>query len=523
MERLRLRYAYHTLSEPGLRIALSKLSPQLEEICAPLRRWQREIPLADIDQDGFLLSRYGRLWDAPQVGPEAFVPRKHFELTVVDRGGWVGVRKNFRGDKIAFVNELEAALDLAAAGCRVSQILGIDFERLSITFAYLHGVVVREELAQAGAFLRDRDQKPVRFSVGKRILDYRLDKKRAMSGRSFISQVLDQETIAQVGKGLLAIHRANYTLEDIKYGNVIVEAATKLPYFIDYERALPLREFSHATATYLRDRDATKLNRLFGTNLFTAKTLRQLRRATDTAMYAPFYAGAGIRWGAIWNPDLGIQRWRHMLARHVPVPRGGRVLDLGANNGFNALQMLRAGAREVVGVEIDPATIDQGLFVKRVFEWADNVEYRFSYVRGSHADVASMKLGRFDLIIAFCTLYYLSSDAMAKTVSDLARMTDKLVLQCNEERWIERSDPGTFTKASLPFNVDLVRANGFPHVTVVKRPGSNRPLVIARTTAGVSECALGELRGRRGQITSPHDELTSSIASVIARDAVGTR
>jgi SAM-dependent methyltransferase len=166
-------------------------------------------------------------------------------------------------------------------------------------------------------------------------------------------------------------------------------------------------------------------------------------------MYSPFYAGAGIRVGAIWNPELGILRWRHMLADHVPVPLGGRILDLGPNNGFNALQMLRAGAKEVVGVEIDPAAIEQGLFVKRVFEWADNTEYCFSYIRGSHADVGSMNLGRFDLITAFCTLYYLSRDAMAKTVSDLAGLADTLVLECNDDRAIKRDDPETFIKASL--------------------------------------------------------------------------
>ena len=92
-----------------------------------------------------------------------------------------------------------------------------------------------------------------------------------------------------------------------------------------------------------------------------------------------------------------------------------------------------------------------------------------------------MNLRRFDLVTAFCTLYYLSNAAMSKTVSDLAQLTDVLVLQCNNERSIERSDPETYTKASLSFNVELVRNNGFPNVTVIERRGSNRPLVIART------------------------------------------
>jgi SAM-dependent methyltransferase len=329
--------------------------------------------------------------------------------------------------------------------------------------------------------MRDRDVTPARSRIGNRIMSNRLYKKRILAGRCLIDQVLAAETIARVGQAMLAIQRAGYTLEDVKYGNIIIEATTKTPYFVDFERALPLHEFSGTTATYLRDRDAEKLNRLFGTDLLTAKVLRRLRAASDDPIYAPFYAGAGVSLGAVWNPDLGIQRWRYMLAKHVPVPRGGRVLDLGTNNGFNALQMLRASAAEVVGVEIDPAAIKQGLFVKRVFEWADNTEYRFSYVHCSHADIGSMNLGRFDLITAFCTLYYLSSEAMAKTVSDLTRLADTLVLQCNDERSMERSDPETFTKASLAFNVELVRNNGFPNVTVIETRGSSRPLVIART------------------------------------------
>ena len=77
------------------------------------------------------------------------------------------------------------------------------------------------------------------------------------------------------------------TVEDVKYGNVIVEV-TKTPYFVDWERALPLRRFSRTTATYLRDRDADQLNQLFGTDLLTAKVLQSSRLPADTAIYSPF-------------------------------------------------------------------------------------------------------------------------------------------------------------------------------------------------------------------------------------------
>src|SRR5215813_8834588 len=474
LERLRGRTARELFAQGSYRIALAELCPELDEICRPLRRPDEEITLADIDQDGFLLPRFEQFWAAVCVNVDAFLPRERFELSVVDRDGWVGVRKNFRGSKVAFVNELEAALDLVAAGCQVPGILSVDFEKLAITFAYINGVVVRGALAQAGAPMRHRDMRPGHVMLGYR----RIQQEGREAGRRLIDKVLDPETIARIGKALLAIHRAGYTLEDVKYGNVIIEATSNTPYFVDCELALPLRQFSPATTTYLRDRDSDKLNQLFGTNLLTAKVLRRL--TTDATMCCPIYVGAGIWWGPIWNPALGVLRWRHILARHVPVPHGGRVLDLGASNGFNALQMLRAGANEVIGVEIDAGAIEQGSFVKRVFEWADNTEYRFSYVHGSSADIGSMDLGRFDLITAFCTLYYLSTGAMRKTVSDLTGLTDTLVLQCNNERSIKRSTPETYTKASLPFNIELTRNNGFPNVTVIERRGSNRPLLIAR-------------------------------------------
>ena len=481
MELLRARIARACLPQSDHRVAVADLSPELDENCRPLRRTDEEIALADIDQDGLLSPCFEPFWNAPRVDANGFRARGRFALRVVDRNGWVAVRKDFRGDKVAFVNELETTLDLKAAGCSVPAIFDVDFERLAITYAYIDGVVVREALAQAGAPIRDRDVTPVRSPIPNRIIRNRVHNQRIVAGRGLIEHVLSAKTIESVGEGLLAIHRAGYALEDVKYGNVIIEAATGIPYFVDCERALPLRQFSPTSATFLRDRDADKLNAHFGTHLLTAAQLRRVRFGPGDNMYSPFYAGAGIRLGAIWNPELGILRWRHLLANHVPVPVGGRVLDLGANNGFNALQMLRAGANEVIGVEIDPAVIEQGLFVKRVFEWADNTKYRFSYVHGSHADIGSMNLGRFDLITAFCTLYYLSRAAMAKTVSELAGLADTLVLECNNDRAIKRGDPETFIKASLSFNVELIRNNGFPNVTVIERRGSDRPLVIGRT------------------------------------------
>jgi hypothetical protein len=472
--RKRVANGLWTQRQRGRRVSVAELSPKLEQICRTLRRPEAETVLASIDQDGFLQPRFAHFWAAPCVDAGSFLPRARFELLVVDRDGWIGVRKGFRGNKVAFVNELEAALDLASVCSHVAEILGIDFEKLSITFAYIPGQIVREALAEAGAPMRDRDVHRGSVRSARTI-----EQRRRAAGRQLINKVLDPKTIAGVGEALISIHRAGYIWGDIKYGNVIIEAVTKTPYFIDYERALPLRYFSRNTATYLRDRDAEKLNEIFGTNLLTAELLRQL--SFGHVLYSPFSVGNGLWWGAIWNPDAGVLRWRRLLSKHLPMPHGGRVLDLGANNGFNALQMLRSGVGEVIGIEIDAATIEEGLFLKRIFEWADNREYRLFYIQGSNADIVSMNLGRFDMVTALCTLYYSDDRTMRKIVSDLAQLTDTLVLQCNNDRSIDRSDPSVYEKASLPFNIALVRENGFPNVTVIERRGSTQPLVIART------------------------------------------
>src|SRR5262249_51953387 len=207
--------------------------------CRSMRRTDEEITLASIDQDGLLLPRFEQLWPAPRVAADAFLPRNRFELVVVDHDGWIGVRKDFRGNRIAFVNELEAALDLAAAGCHVPAILGVDFDRPSITFAYINGAVVREALAQAGAPMRDRDVRPDRAALG----DRRMQREQREAGRGLVDKVLEPESIARIGQNLLAIHRTGYTVEDVKYGNVIIDV-TKTPFFVDWERALPLRRFS---------------------------------------------------------------------------------------------------------------------------------------------------------------------------------------------------------------------------------------------------------------------------------------
>jgi hypothetical protein len=177
---------------------------------------------------------------------------------------------------------------------------------------------------------------------------------------------------------------------------------------------------------------------------------------------------------------VGYGRWRYILGESLPPLTDARVLDLGANNGFNGIQMMRLGAREVLAVEIDDGAIAEGALVKELFEWADNRFYDLRYVRESMARLPQLDLGRFDLVTALCSIYYLDDHEIDTVVRHVSTIADTLVLQCNTDRGIDRSDARTYEKASAGYALCALQRNGFPHTRVVAPRGYSRPLVIGR-------------------------------------------
>lgn len=451
-----------------------------------------EIVLADIDQDGFLRSRVGALRNVPTVSPNDFTPRGRFELTVVDLEGVLGVKKHFKEDVRAFVAEVTASHDLRRAGCRVPAILDVDLQELTITLEYVPGPVLREELARQGAILRDRD---VAVHPLYRGLPPRKQRaKRIEEGRATLGRVLDDDAVEQLFVELKKIHAAGYILHDLKFGNVIIERRSGKPYLIDFDRTRAYPELSRLAFRFLRDRDIEKFNAHFGTEKITYTRAREWskRRAQRLGrFYAPIYIEGGLRFGEIWNTDVGYGRWRYILRDNLPSLTGARVLDLGANDGFNGIQMMRLGAGEVVAVEINDDAIARGGLVKELFEWADNRSYPLTYVRDSMARLPDLALGRFDLVTALCSIYYLHDDEIATVVSHVSTIADTLVLQCNTDRNIHRVDPRTYEKASVEYAVGALQRNGFPVTVVVAPRGYSRPLVFGRR-----EGARGTTSGR---------------------------
>ncbi len=188
--------------------------------------------------------------------------------------------------------------------------------------------------------------------------------------------------------------------------------------------------------------------------------------------------------GNIWDMVAGHGRWNYILKDNLPLLSGKRILTLGANNGHNSIQMLRCGAREVIGIELDDTNIEQGNFVKSAFEWADNTKYNFHYCHANMKDLLQLNLGTFDMVMALCSIYYLDDISIANLVRYISKITDIFILQCNLAKNIGRSDPHTYAKAELDYALDILQKNGFINNKIIAPRNYTRPLIIGRKNAG---------------------------------------
>ena len=464
------------------RVSLDDLIASRQQVDA-IRRAQEPqatLVIAEIDQDGNWLSHFGEIPAVPMVSGDRFLERKRYRLQVVLHRDEVGVRKHFGRDRLSFVNEVTILDLLAKAGCDAPPILDVDVEGLSLTVGYLKGRVLREELARSGADLRDReaghDEGLSRSELGER------RRLRIEEGRRVLHRVIDEAFTERAFEELSRMHAARVVWRDIKYGNMIIEDGSGAPFLIDFDLSFDCPRLSAEMFTRLRDGDIEKFNEHFGTEKLTYERLAE--KLKGMKVYAPVYFGAGLRAGPIWRVDNGFGRWHYILKHNYPPFVGKRILDLGPNNGHNAMQLLREGARAVVGVELDEAFIEQAKLVKAGYEWADNKTYDFTVIQSNMAEIPRLGLGEFDIVQALCSLYYLSEEQMNEVARFVGTISEYFLLQCNLQSDIGRDDAQTYEKATVEFAVALLEKNGFEVVKVVAPFRYARPLVLGRRRSG---------------------------------------
>jgi hypothetical protein len=233
-------------------------------------------------------------------------------------------------------------------------------------------------------------------------------------------------------------------------------------------------------AAFAADRDADRcaFNARFGRSILTEASARRLMRdlrarVTTYHDYAPIDFGGGLTVGQIASSDSGTGRWEVFNRAVVaPLVRGRRVLDLGSNNGSMPLMMLRAGARSVVGIEGSPEIADLARLNARILSWRDIRPYDSRIVTGDMRRCLAADFGPIDVVTAFCSLYYLPEEDMARVIRKAAAWRATLVLQANEAIDNLPAQSATLRR--------LMEENGYPGVHTHAFAGFTRPLLVGR-------------------------------------------
>ena len=229
-----------------------------------------------------------------------------------------------------------------------------------------------------------------------------------------------------------------------------------------------------------RDEDRRAFNETFGASILTEASARQALQELKARVpegyrdYAPIDFGCGLTVGQIASTDSGTGRWDFFNSRIVtPIVAGKRVLDLGSNNGSLPLMMARAGARQVVAVEFTPQIAEFARLNARILAWRDMRPYEIDVLTGDMRIFLTQDLGTFDVVTAFCSLYYLPEEDMARIIHKAASMHAVLILQANEA--IDNLPAKTLDLHRL------MRENGYGEIDVHTPAGFARPLLVGYT------------------------------------------
>ena len=131
-----------------------------------------------------------------------------------------------------------------------------------------------------------------------------------------------------------------------------------------------------------------------------------------------------------------------------------------------------------IGLELRPENIEIGQLVHRIGEWRDRRRYRLSFVEGNMLDILERDLGTFDVVTAYCSLYYLDEDGMARVVRKVAEdIAPIMVVESNEH---SEGAEGRDGRAGLLYLKHILERNGFPHVEMHWPDGFHRPFAVGR-------------------------------------------
>ena len=221
----------------------------LDKVIKKLKN-NEEVIIGKIDQNGAIQSKYGSINNVICVNDTDYIKRIRFDLYLIIINEKVGIKKCYGNNKTAFINEFIALKVLSENGCNVPMILDADFHDNSITISYINGIVLKSKLAKLGSKIFDDD-----FSTSFNNNNNKNWTKRINEGRKNLSKAIDEQFIYDIKNQLKMIHSNRIIINDIKYGNILIEEKTKKPYFIDFDYARYYPRINQRIFNSLTDND----------------------------------------------------------------------------------------------------------------------------------------------------------------------------------------------------------------------------------------------------------------------------
>lgn len=181
---------------------------------------------------------------------------------------------------------------------------------------------------------------------------------------------------------------------------------------------------------------------------------------------------------AVDSTHMGVSKFDYIVKPNLPNLQGKRILELGCNNGLNAIHMCRLGAIEVVGIDSSEhwsQVIEQANFVKKVLEWRCDTRYNIRYMDCNMAEIVNLDLGKFDAVIALNCLYYLDENDISMVTRHISKIAPTFLIQCNtkdQKQLGQRPHPNFMQK--------MLSQNGFKHTYIDSRWDKPRRGIIPR-------------------------------------------
>ena len=252
--------------ETGLRVSIEEIGIKRE---GNEKRYSEilkssEYLLGEFDQDGYVLPGLDSIEGISTIDKQHFLPRKRFKLYLVSVFGRIGVKKDYNGNKVAFLIELKVYFRLAGKNINVPTILDVDYDHLTIIFSYIPGPTIREKLFDIGAVIIDQTllTNPELHKIPGNLRWLIQTENKSETLYKIIDRQFSEDLLSEIKK----IHDCDVFISDLKYGNIIIEKTSHEPYLLDFDQSRDISKFGNYIKKFQKDKDIKLFDSLFFMN-----------------------------------------------------------------------------------------------------------------------------------------------------------------------------------------------------------------------------------------------------------------